>query len=153
MKLRPFAEQDFDGVVALWHETKRAAYPFLPLEQARTINEDRAFFREGILARYRVTVCESGGAVRGFLAMDDGGYIDRLYVDVRWQRRGIGRLLLDHAAARAPRGLRLFTHVENAAARAFYESLGFRAVRFGVSPPPESAPDVEYVRGDPPPAS
>ena len=28
--------------------------------------------------------------------------------------------------------------------RAFYEKRGFSAVRFGVSPPPESEADVEY---------
>ena len=44
-----------------------------------------------------------------------------------------------------PAGLRLFTHVDNAPARAFYERLGFRAVAFGVSPPPECLPDVEYA--------
>jgi hypothetical protein len=45
----------------------------------------------------------------------------------------------------SPRGLRLFTHQANAKARAFYEKEGFRVVRFGTSPPPESAPDVEYA--------
>jgi ribosomal protein S18 acetylase RimI-like enzyme len=97
-----------------------------------------------------VWVFLADGTVRGYLAMDDAGYVDRLYIDPHSQRRGIGTALIAHAAELAPRGLRLFTHVENHAARAFYERLGFRAIRFGVSPPPESAPDVEYVRGDPP---
>ena len=30
------------------------------------------------------------------------------------------------------------------ASKAFYEKLGFNAMKFGTSPPPESAPDVEY---------
>jgi hypothetical protein len=30
-------------------------------------------------------------------------------------------------------------------ARSFYERRGFRAVQFGVSPPPESEPDVRYA--------
>jgi ribosomal protein S18 acetylase RimI-like enzyme len=44
----------------------------------------------------------------------------------------------------SPDGLELHTHQENTKARRFYEKHGFEVVRFGVSPPPESAPDVEY---------
>jgi hypothetical protein len=40
--------------------------------------------------------------------------------------------------------LELHTHQENYAARRLYEQHGFRAVKFGLSPPPENAPDVEY---------
>src|SRR5215468_3833881 len=36
------------------------------------------------------------------------------------------------------------THQENRPARAFYERHGFVAVKYVISPPPESAPDVEY---------
>jgi ribosomal protein S18 acetylase RimI-like enzyme len=81
--------------------------------------------------------------VVAFLAMR-GSYIDRLYVDPGWQRSGWGTRLLEHARTLSPRGLELHTHVENRAARALYQKHGFVAVRVGVSPPPESAPDVEY---------
>lgn len=37
-----------------------------------------------------------------------------------------------------------YTHQENHAARSLYERRGFTAVQFGMSPLPESAPDVEY---------
>ena len=43
-----------------------------------------------------------------------------------------------------PDGLELHTHQENVIACAFYEKHGFRAVKFGISPSPESVPDVEY---------
>jgi len=145
---RPYRDRDFDAPTAVWNRTKRAAYPYLPLEQARTVEEDRAFFRESILARCRVWVWDDGtGAPLAFLALADGGYVDRLYVAPEHQRRGIGRALLEVAERESPSGLRLHTHQANTAACAFYERLGFRAVAFGVSPPPESEPDVEYVRG------
>jgi len=82
--------------------------------------------------------------VVGYLAMQDA-YIDRLYVDPMEQRRGWGSRLIELAKRMHPMGLRLHTHQANHPARAFYERHGFRAVRFGVSPPPESAPDVEYA--------
>ena len=37
------------------------------------------------------------------------------------------------------------------ASRAFYEKYGFTAEKFGVSPPPESEPDVEYHWRNPDP--
>jgi ribosomal protein S18 acetylase RimI-like enzyme len=52
--------------------------------------------------------------------------------------------LLAHACSLSPQGLELHTHQQNTGARRFYERHGFAAVRFGLSPPPESAPDVEY---------
>jgi ribosomal protein S18 acetylase RimI-like enzyme len=73
-----------------------------------------------------------------------GSYIDRLYVAPAHQRQGWGSELLLHAKLLRPSGLELHTHLENYPARALYERQGFVAVQFGVSPPPESAPDVEY---------
>ena len=56
----------------------------------------------------------------------------------------MGTALIERARALAPDRLSLHTHQKNDKARAFYEKHGFRAVRFGVSPAPESEPDVEY---------
>ena len=88
-------------------------------------------------------MAEEGGQVVAFLALRSS-YIDRLYVDPAHQRKGWGTRLVEHARALSPRGLELHTHVENHGARALYEKHGFVAVRFGISPAPESAPDVEY---------
>jgi ribosomal protein S18 acetylase RimI-like enzyme len=44
----------------------------------------------------------------------------------------------------SPNGLELHTHQENESACAFYEKHGFAAVKYGISPAPESVPDVEY---------
>ena len=101
------------------------------------------------LARQLANEIESVGAavegadLLGFIALR-GSYVDRLYVHPDRQRRGVGEALLRRALALSPQGLELHTHVKNVKARAFYEKHGFRAVRFGVSPPPESEPDVEY---------
>ena len=83
------------------------------------------------------------GRLVGFLAIQ-GRYVDRLYVLSTFQRAGIGTALLQHAMTLSPPGLELHTHQKNTTARTFYERHGFIAVRFGVSPPPESEPDVEY---------
>ena len=60
------------------------------------------------------------------------------------QRHGIGTALLAKARECSPAELRLYTFQRNGKARAFYAKHGFSAVAFGISPAPESEPDVEY---------
>ena len=62
------------------------------------------------------------------------------------QRSGIGSVLLRAAHALSPAELRLYTFQRNAPARAFYAKHGFAEIAFGVSPAPESEPDVELRR-------
>ena len=83
------------------------------------------------------------GSIVGMMAKK-GSDLDKLYIDPSAQRRGIGTQLLDKAKSDSPSGLTLFTHRANAKARGFYEARGFVAVEFGISPPPESEPDVTY---------
>lgn len=44
----------------------------------------------------------------------------------------------------SPGGVKRHTHQEDHDARSFYELQGCETVRFDISPPVESAPDVEY---------
>jgi ribosomal protein S18 acetylase RimI-like enzyme len=131
------------AVVELWHVTKKDAYPYLPLVQERTLEDDSRFFNEKVLTRCDVWVAEQEGQLAGFLAIQ-GSYIDRLYVLPDVQRVGIGAALIKQAMKLSPTGLELHTHQRNLAARSLYEKHGFVAINFGISPPPESEPDVEY---------
>src|SRR3712207_552253 len=106
-------------------------------------SEDGRFFREVILPRSSIWVTERDRAITAFLAIE-GSYVDRLYVHPTHQRYGAGSALIAQAKALSPEGVQLHTHQKNSQARAFYEKHGFRAVKFGISPPPESEPDVEY---------
>ncbi len=143
MEIRPGDDADLEAVIRVWHETKRATYEFIAQERDRALDEDGAFFRTHILPRCALWVAVEDDAVLGFLALE-GAYVDRLYVHPAAQGRGIGSALLDRAMALRPDGIALHTHQRNRAARAFYEKRGFRAVRLGISAPPENEPDVEY---------
>jgi putative acetyltransferase len=149
--VRPYRAADEAAVVAVWNQTKRVAYPYLPDEATRRLEEDAAFFRENVAPRCRIWLACEDETVRGFLALA-GSYVDRLYIHPSHQRAGVGRVLLEHAKRLCPDGLALHTHQQNVSACAFYEKHGFRAIRFGSSPPPERSPDVEYRwRPAPPP--
>jgi ribosomal protein S18 acetylase RimI-like enzyme len=141
--VRPMADDEIDTVVQLWHVTKREAYPYLPLEQEYSLAQNDWFFRTRILPEHDIWLAVEGQSIVGFLAIK-GSYIDRLYVLPGQQRRGVGTALLSKARELSPNELELATHQQNTQARAFYEKHGFRPVRFGVSPPPESAPDLTY---------
>ena len=141
--IRAFEERDEAAVIAVWHRSGQAAYPFLPTWQAFTLERAGEVFREVIRPRCDLWVGTRQDRVVAFLAMC-GSYIDRMYVDPTEWRKGWGTRLVLFAKARYPDGLELHTHQENHAARQLYERHGFRAVKLGMSPPPESAPDVEY---------
>jgi len=144
VQIRPFTPDDLDATVDLWVATKRVAYPYLPLELGYTREGNLGFFRGHIVPRCEIWLAVDGDEVAGFLAME-ATYVDRLYVGVDRQRQGVGEALLGKARERSPDRLWLHTHTKNTQARAFYEKHGFRAVKFGISPPPESEPDVEYL--------
>ena len=130
-------------VVAVWHRSGIAAYTFLPTWQAFALEEARLVFDRIIRPNCAIWVATLDERVVAYLAMK-GTYIDRLYVDPPEWRRGWGTRLVNFAKQMCPLGLELYTHQEHPVARAFYERHEFRAVKFGLSPPPESAPDVEY---------
>jgi ribosomal protein S18 acetylase RimI-like enzyme len=141
--IRPLEPSEVEAVVRVWNETKRDTYDFIPIERNRTFEEDLGFFRASVLPECRIWVAAEGARIVGFLALR-GSYVDRLYVQPGAQRSGVGTALLHRALEASPAGIELHTHVKNGKARAFYEKHGMRAVRFGVSPQPESEPDVEY---------
>ena len=74
----------------------------------------------------------------------ENDFVDQLYIHPNYQRQGIGEALLNFAREKSPEHLWLYTLQVTVNARAFYEKNGFVAEKFGMSPPPESEPDVEY---------
>ena len=141
--IRELRDADAADVIGIWHRAGIAAYTYLPTWQAFTLEQADRVFRDTIRPRCAVWVGTSDERIVAYMAMS-GSYIDRLYVDPPVWRRGWGPRFVNFAKTLSPSGLELATHQENWPARSLYERHGFIAVRFGVSPPPESAPDVEY---------
>ncbi|MBI2089157.1 MAG: GNAT family N-acetyltransferase [Deltaproteobacteria bacterium] len=141
--IREFQEGDEPAVVGVWHRSGKARYTFLPTWQEFTLDTARKVFREVIRPKCHIWVGTRDYQIVAYLAMK-GSYIDRMYVDPNEWRKGWGTRLVEFAKNLSPDGLELHTHQQNVVARAFYERHGFIAVKFGTSPPPECAPDVEY---------
>jgi ribosomal protein S18 acetylase RimI-like enzyme len=141
--IRPYQNEDESAVIGVWHRSGLAAYPYLPTFQALTWEKAQQVFRDVIRPKNTIWVGTDDDRVVAYLAINES-YIDRLYVDPAAQHQGWGTRFIAFAKEIRPKGLELHTHVENHPARKLYEKHGFVVVKFGISPPPESAPDVEY---------
>lgn len=141
--IRPFRPDELEVVARLWQDTILTTVDYVPLIRTYTWEGNLAYFAANVAAKFDIWVAQVDGKLAGFIALRDG-VIDELFVDVGLHRQGVGTALLDHAKQLSPDGLTLMAFQQNTQARAFYEKHGFAAVRFGISPPPESVPDVEY---------
>ena len=141
--IREFQDADELEVVRVWHRSAVAAYTYFPTWQELTIETAQFVFHNIIRTKCAIWVGTLDEHIVAHLAIN-GSYIDRLYVDPSQWGNGWGTRFINLAKQLSPSGLELHTHRENHAARSLYECHGFKAVRFGISPPPESAPDVEY---------
>ena len=141
--IREYRNEDFDAVTILWRISREKSLPEFQLENGHFFFEDRDYFQKQIVKNNQIWVVESKNYPVGFMAMNND-FVDQLYIDPNHQRRGIGRSLLNLARERSPDHVWLYTLQVNTSAREFYEKNGFVAEKFGISPPPESEPDVEY---------
>lgn len=141
--IRPYKSDDFEPVTSLWRRSREQAFPDFQRRKGHTFEEDRAYFRDVILINNDVWVVEKDGQPVAFMAIA-GDLIDQLYVHPDYQRNGLGESLLAHARTLSPEHLRLYTLQINTIGRAFYEKNGFRIVKLGISPAPESEPDILF---------
>src|SRR5215211_6034291 len=141
--IREYRPQDFDTVTILWRVSREKSLPEFQRAKGHFFYEDRDYFRDYVLKENRLWVVDLNHCPVAFMAMNDE-FIDQLYVHPDYQKRGIGKTLLDFARQLSPEHVWLYTLQINATARAFYEKNGFVAEKFGISPPPESEPDIEY---------
>jgi GNAT superfamily N-acetyltransferase len=144
VQIRSYQPDDFDPVTRLWRRAREVSLPEFQRAKGYPFEMDCVFFRDHILPNYQLWIAEVDGRPVAFMALKDD-FIDCLYVDPDWWRMGVGQTLLAHARTLSPKRLRLFTLQINLNARAFYEKNGFKVHKFGISPPPESEPDVEYL--------
>jgi putative acetyltransferase len=141
--IRPYREEDFELVVRFWFDAVQIAEPELVKRMKYEFQGAREFFKNVVVPENKIWVYELDQNPVGFIAMQND-FIDRLYVHPDFHRQGIGGALIEFARTLSPQHLWLYTDQANKMSRAFYEKHGFVAEKFGVSPPPESEPDVEY---------
>ena len=120
VSLRPMTSADLDEVMAI--ERESFVYPW----------SSRFFVQELEVECARAMLAEVEGQIAGYVLfwlLPDEIDIHNIAVQIRFRRRGLGRLLLKHVVERAQRRssarVTLEVRVSNSAARKLYESLGF----------------------------
>jgi ribosomal protein S18 acetylase RimI-like enzyme len=141
--IREYREADFDAVTILWRISREKSLPDFQQEKGHFFYEDRDYFQNHVLKENRIWVVDVDNRPVAFMAMNKD-FVDQLYIHPNYWRQGIGNALLNVAREQSPEHVWLYTLQINVNARAFYEKNGFVAEKFGISPPPESEPDVEY---------
>jgi len=143
ISIRTYRPEDFDAVTRFWRRAREVAMPEMTARLGYSFEMDCRFFREHIVPSCQLWVAERNDMPIAFMGIK-ADFLDYLYVDHDYHRQGIGQAMLVHARLLSPEHLWLYTHQANLIARAFYEKNGLVAEKYGVSPPPESEPDVEY---------
>jgi GNAT superfamily N-acetyltransferase len=122
LEIRAAVPPDVPRVVAIFHEARAVAMPWLPVRHSAA--EDLAFFGRAVGSGH-VVVAVLEGRLVGFAAVDaDEHMLDHLYVDPVVHRTGVGRRLVDHVRSGHAGPLQLWAFTENRSARAFYAAVG-----------------------------
>lgn len=128
--IREYDDSDLDAVLRCFHRSVHgiAARHYTRAQLAAWAPDipDRKMWTER-LRTGRTLLAEADGALAGFVRAEESGYIDVMYVDPAFERRGVGRRLLMEACQWATSGGASRLHSEvSLAARPLFEALGFR---------------------------
>ena len=118
--IRPAVAADHARLLAIWLAASRAGHPFLGETR---LEADQAKVRDIYLPAAETWLAEINGEPAGFIGLLDD-FIGGLFVDPDRHGGGLGRALVEHAAARHG-ALSVSVYADNAAALAFYRRLGF----------------------------
>jgi putative acetyltransferase len=121
--IRPYVADDLGDLLEVWYEASLVAHPFLSSE---FLAAERRRIEEEWIVIAETMVCDVDGRLVGFLSLL-GNEVGAIFVHPAFQRRGIGRSLMDRARAARPH-LELDVFEANMAGRRFYEEYGFRVV-------------------------
>lgn len=121
--IRAYTEHDLERVLEVWYAASVVAHSFLTDD---FLAAERQQIADHWLPIADTIVYEIDGRVVGFLALI-GNEVGAIFVDPRYQRRRIGRALMNEARASRP-FLELDVFEANDMGRRFYSAYGFEQV-------------------------
>ncbi len=130
LRLRPYRPSDCPALLRLFYETVHTACAgeYSPAQlDAWADGRPDAGARNRSLLSHDAWVAEWAHIPAGFADQDDTGYLDRLYVHPRFQRRGIASALCDQLERRSTAAV-LTVHA-SITARPFFERRGYTLIR------------------------
>jgi len=119
-----------DELVPMWRASFEAG---VGIVDPHPLSEQRDAFLTKVLQCNQVRLALVDDELVGFIAASVDS-VAQLYVRVGFQRRGIGKQLLDWAKAQSSGSVWLYTFARNLGACRFYERNGFVAIARGFEP-------------------
>jgi GNAT superfamily N-acetyltransferase len=146
--LRRARPDDVDAIVRIFRDSRAEAMPWLPV--LHTAEDDCDFFGRSFADGHEFWVAEVDGEVAGFAGLQDA-FLNQLYVDPGFQRKGIGGALFARAKQSRPEGFRWWVFQWNDRARRFYEARGGVVIELNDAGGEEQLPDALYEWAPPRP--
>lgn len=113
---------EYDHIADLWFNSWMST----GLGHTSSVTRDDLRLRFETEQNWELFVAVKRSQVVGMIALKrDESKLDQLFIDPQHQRQGIGRLLVNAAKKRLPKGMWLKVHCQNSPAIRFYQSQGF----------------------------
>lgn len=130
--LRPYRTGDEDAAIRLWQQAWQLAYP--DIDFAARVPWWRERWQRELVPAAKIMVAEVGGALAGFVTIDDTGYLDQIVVAPDQWGSGLASVLLTEAKRLSSGHVALLVNADNHRAIRFYRKAGFRHVGDDVNP-------------------
>ena len=120
--IRKFKEEDTVKVMTIWTKGNFISHDFIEKDYwLENFNKVKNYY----IPNSDTYVYTEKDELKGFISVFEKNYIGALFVDGRFQGRGIGRKLLEYVRRRRP-NLSLKAYAQNEKAIGFYRHKGFK---------------------------
>ena len=125
MKVRKFRDEDLADIFEIYLSNRElAAFASKPVTDIDSFKE--------LLLDEEITLCEVQGTIAGFISVyPQQSFVHHLYVHADFQRRGIGRTLVDSIRNKYEKPLSLKCECCNTEALSFYRKMGWKFFNSG----------------------
>ena len=116
------SEKEVNRLMDVWLKSVKLGHSFIPYTYWE---QEYKAVRNEYLPNSKTFVYEEQGEIKGFISMIGEEFIGALFVDVPYQKQGIGKKLMEYAKEKHS-SLKLAVYCRNETAVRFYKGNGFQ---------------------------